>query len=195
MPVLTEPALPPGSLRGRAQPTLPQPCGLLLRPWRADDAAAVKDAFDCPQIQRWHVRRMDSLDEAAAWAEAWSLRWRAEADASWAVVGEDDRPLGQVGLRSVDLVEGSASLSYWVAPHARGAGAAARTTRALVRWALDDLGLHRVFAEHSTANPASCRTAVTAGLRPEGTRRGAALHADGWHDMHVHSRLRTDPWG
>jgi hypothetical protein len=26
----------------------------------------------------------------------------------------------------------------------------------------------------------------------EGTLRGAARHAGGWHDMHQHARLRTD---
>jgi hypothetical protein len=27
----------------------------------------------------------------------------------------------------------------------------------------------------------------------EGTKRGEALHADGWHDMHLHARLAGDP--
>ncbi|MFC7614839.1 GNAT family N-acetyltransferase [Actinokineospora soli] len=56
----------------------------------------------------------------------------------------------------------------------------------------DDLKLHRLYLDHSTANTASCRVATKAGFTPEGTLRGAGLHADGWHDMHLHSRLRTD---
>jgi len=43
-----------------------------------------------------------------------------------------------------------------------------------------------VELEHSTQNPASCRVAVKAQFAAEGVRRSAALHADGWHDMHVH---------
>jgi ribosomal-protein-alanine N-acetyltransferase len=42
---------------------------------------------------------------------------------------------------------------------------------------------------HSTLNPASCRVAGNSGYRLEGTRRRAGLHADGWHDMHLHARL------
>jgi len=34
--------------------------------------------------------------------------------------------------------------------------------------------------------------ATKAGFRAEGTRRGAALHVDGFHDMHAHARLRDD---
>jgi len=39
------------------------------------------------------------------------------------------------------------------------------------------------------ANPASCRVAVKSGFEAEGTERGAELHTDGWHDMHLHARI------
>ena len=32
-------------------------------------------------------------------------------------------------------------------------------------------------------------------LAPEGTERSALLHTDGWHDMHIHARLRRDEEG
>lgn len=38
-------------------------------------------------------------------------------------------------------------------------------------------------------NGASCRVAVKAGFHAEGIRKGAALHADGWHDLHQHALL------
>jgi RimJ/RimL family protein N-acetyltransferase len=79
---------------------------LVLRAWRADDAAAVRTVFECPDFQRWHVRRL--------------------------------------------------------------------------------------FLQHSTANPASCRVADKASFRIEGTLRHAMLHADGWHDVHLFGRLRGD---
>jgi RimJ/RimL family protein N-acetyltransferase len=60
---------------------------------------------------------------------------------------------------------------------------------ALCRWAFEKAGFHRIELEHSTANDASCRVAVKAGFHEEGIRRSAALHADGWHDMHVHALL------
>jgi ribosomal-protein-alanine N-acetyltransferase len=42
-------------------------------------------------------------------------------------------------------------------------------------------------------NPVSCRVAENAGYRLEGTKRAEAMHADGWHDMHLHARLSDDP--
>ncbi|NKY39642.1 GNAT family N-acetyltransferase, partial [Cellulomonas septica] len=69
---------------------------------------------------------------------------------------------------------------------------AVRAGAEALRWAFDELGLHRVEVEHSTRNDASCRVAELLGCRAEGVRRGHALHADGHHDMHLHARLRTD---
>ena len=59
-------------------------------------------------------------------------------------------------------------------------------------WAVDELGLHRLFLLHSTANPASCRVAARAGFALEGTLRSAMRHPDGWHDMHLHGLVPGD---
>jgi RimJ/RimL family protein N-acetyltransferase len=192
VPLLVEPALDEGTLRALQQPCLAVDDQLTLRPWRSEDVRPVMAAFDQPDIQRWHVRRIDSELEARDWIAGWSQRWARERDASWAIVRHDDQAIGQVGLRTIMLFAAQAQMSYWVLPDARGAGVAARATLALSRWAFDTLGLHRLFLKHSAENPASCRVALNAGFRPEGMLRGEMLHADGWHDTHVHGRLRTD---
>ncbi|MFS8096193.1 GNAT family N-acetyltransferase [Lentzea alba] len=190
MPSLVGPAVPAGALQSLKQPDLDAD-GLVLRPWRESDAEAVQKAFDCPEIQRWHVRRMDSRDEAREWTAGWEKPWHDETDASWAITDEGE-PVGQVGLRTISLSEGSAQLSYWVLPEARGTGVAVRAALAVTRWSFDVVGLHRMFLQHSTGNAASCRVAAKLGFRLEGTHRSAFLHADGWHDVHTHARLRTD---
>ncbi len=129
--------------------------------------------------------------EAADWIDSWPGRWREETDAAWAVL-DAAAVVGQIGLRRVDLAEGVASVSYWVLPVARGRRIAPRALDALTAWSFRTLGLHRLQLSHSTANRASCRVAQRAGFVFEGTKRGEALHADGWHDMHLHARLSTD---
>jgi RimJ/RimL family protein N-acetyltransferase len=152
----------------------------------------VQDAFGCPEIQQWHVRRLDSLDEAVDWTGQWAGRWEAEEAASWAIVGGDDQPLGQVGLREISLAEASASVSYWVIPAARGQALAARSVKALSAWAFGQLGFHRLNISHSTANTASCRVAERTNYPLEGTLRQAIKHADGWHDWHLHGAVADD---
>jgi RimJ/RimL family protein N-acetyltransferase len=192
VPALVGPALPAGTLRGLPQPRLTVDGELVLRPWQPRDVAAVREAFAVPDIRHWHMRRIDDDDEALRWISDWRTRWDDERDAGWAVTRADDRVVGQVSLRAVMLFAAQAQLSSWVLPAARGTAVAARATRCVVRWAFDVLGLHRLFVVHSTGNPASCRIAVTAGFRLEGTLRDYMLHADGWHDVHMHGRLRTD---
>ena len=192
MPLLVDPALPQGTLRDAAQPRLTTDDGLVLRPWRGSDAATVRTAFACSDIQRWHVRRFDTVEEAGEWVGQWADGWDSETAASWAAVDGDDQPLGQVGLRNISLAEGSASLSYWVTPAARGRAIAARSVEALSAWAFGQIGFNRLNIHHSTANTASCRVAERTGYMLEGTLRQAIKHADGWHDWHVHGRLHTD---
>lgn len=132
--------------------------------------------------------------EALAWLTSWPERWASETGAGWAAT-DRDRVVGQLSLRTPDLAEGLSDVSYWVIPGARGKGVAPRALSVLASWAFWELGMHRLEVEHSTANDASCRAALKAGFLLEGTRRGAGLHQDGWHDMHLHARLASDPPG
>ncbi len=189
VPWLVTPALPLGTMASLTQPEITA-SGLTLRLWQASDLPVVTAAFADPAIQRWHCRSM-SDQEAADWIHSWQARWRDETDASWAVL-DAGTVVGQVGLRHVDLAEGLASVSYWVLANARGRHVAPRALRALTVWSFRTLGLYRLALSHSTANVASCRVAQHAGYAAEGTKRGEGRHADGWHDMHLHARLRTD---
>ncbi len=163
---------------------------LLLRPWQPSDRRAVVAAYADPTIQRWHCRSMTD-DEAGDWIAAWPDRWRSETGAGWAVL-DAGCVVGQISLRRIDLAEGLAEVSYWVLPDARGRRVAPRALSAVTSWSLAALRLHRVELSHSTANVASCRVAQYAGFAAEGTKRGEGRHTDGWHDMHLHSRLDTD---
>jgi RimJ/RimL family protein N-acetyltransferase len=189
---LVPPVVPPGTLRDRAQPRLAAG-ELALRPWDHGDVATLVEAYSDPEIQRWHVRSMNEA-EAIRWIDERHAGWEAETAIDWAVV-DDEMVVGRVGFRALDLVDGRAEAAYWVLPYARGRGIAVRALRAATRWALSDAGFHRLELMHSPENATSCRVGCEAGYVPEGTRRQAVLHVDGWHDMHVHVRLAgdTDP--
>jgi RimJ/RimL family protein N-acetyltransferase len=193
MPFLISPVLTPEAFTGRPQPTLATGDGLLLRPWRAGDAPAVYEVFQDPVMHQWHARTAGSEEEVAGWIRDWHQAWEEEREAQWAVVDADsDRLLGRVALREIRLGDGTAEVAYWTVPAARGRGVAARATTALARWALDEIGFHRLELLHAVRNEASCRVATRTGFALEGTKRSAILHPDGWHDMHLHARVRGD---
>lgn len=188
MPELVPHTVAPGTLAGLPQPMFPLGEGVELRPWADGDAPAVMSAYADPDIQRWHVRGVDSVDEAHEMIRSWRQAWAQERRLEWAVAETDGAVLGRLALKDLVLFDGIAEVAYWTVPAARGRGLAPRALAAASGWAFD-VGFRRLELEHSTRNPASCRVAEKAGFSWEGTRLGSALHADGHHDMHVHTRL------
>lgn len=190
MPYLVPPVVPSGWMSSRPQPAVPSG-GLVLRPWCERDAEVIIAAYADESIQRWHARTVESPQEALDLIDEWMGKWVAETAARWAVVDATAHEVvGQVALRSIDLQEGEAEVSYWVMPGSRQVGVATASVRALSRWAFDELGLHRLELHHSVLNPASCGVASNAGFVLEGTMHQKAGHVDGRHDMHLHARLR-----
>jgi len=191
MPRLVLPVTEPGSLAAEVQPDIPMDDDLRLRPFELADVPAVLEAFSDPDIQRWHFRRFDSTDEAEAWVRSANDGWRSESAATWAIQSATETVVGRITLYP-KLEAGHGEISYWVLPRARGKSVATRALRTLVRWAHAEAGLQRVEVQHSVLNRESCGVAKNAGFQTEGTKRSALLHADGWHDMHLHSHLATD---
>ncbi len=191
MPRLVDALVEPGALSGSDQPALPVDDRLLLRPWNEGDIPAVVNAYADQDIRTWNLNSMDDA-EAHEWIRSWSSAWDAETDACWAVAEQSDQSVvGRVALRRISLAAGSAEVTYWVAPHARRRGAATLATIAVSGWAFESLRLHRLELIHPVHNEASCGVATQAGFALEGTLKSALLHADGWHDMHLHALINT----
>jgi [ribosomal protein S5]-alanine N-acetyltransferase len=194
VPRLLSPVLPTGTFADREQAPLSVDGGLTLRRWERTDAVALAAAYQDRAIQHWHHRSMD-VAEAERWIGEAHHAWSVESDAEWAVAGAGDRVVGRVALRGVSLDVAQAEVSYWTVPAARRRRVASRAVARLAHWALEEVGFWRLVVRHSTDNLGSCRVADAAGFHHEARLRRAHLHADGWHDIHVHTRFRATPEG
>ncbi|MGD3108322.1 GNAT family N-acetyltransferase [Streptomyces sp. YGL11-2] len=184
--------VPAGRMAQLGQPVLGLPGGMELRPWRFSDAGALFAAGQDPAIRRWNRLVVETTDDACERIARMRRRWQDELSAIWAIAQPGGEAVGLIGWGDIDLSGGSAEILYWILPEVRGSGVVVEATRRVSDWALNDLGLHRLRLCHSTANPASCRVAVKAGFSLEGTMRSALLHADGWHDEHLHALVQGD---
>lgn len=187
------PVVPAGRMSRGEQPSFVLPGAVRLRPWTGDDAPVLAAAGLDPDIRHWNRPAELSVDAAREKIAGWRRRWAAEAAAIWALAPADGgTPVGLIGLADLDLRGGSGEFLYWLLPAARGRGLMVDAVVRIGRWAFEDLGLHRLRITHSVANTASCRIATRAGFPLEGTMRSALLHADGWHDEHLHAQVESD---
>lgn len=162
-----------------------------LRPWSPADAPVLRAASADPELAR--QLGGSPFDDAAAAAAFIATRYRHDDHArNWAVDDGTGTVVGAVGVTSVEYGHGTAWISYWLTPAARGRGLA---TRALVSAAEDAfaLGLHRLELGHRTDNPDSCGVATRAGFAAEGIERERLRYGDERFDVETHARLATDP--
>ncbi|KUL43803.1 acetyltransferase [Streptomyces sp. NRRL F-4489] len=184
--------VPAGRMAQVEQPVLGLPGDVELRPWRLSDADVLVAAGQEPAIRQWNRLLVETPEDARRRIARMHERWQAEVSAIWAIARPGREAVGLIGWGDIDLSGGSAEILYWILPAARGGGVVTEATKRVSEWALNDLGLHRLRLCHSVANPASCRVADKAGFSLEGTMRSALLHADGWHDEHLHALVQGD---
>ena len=148
--------------------------GLLLRPLRAADKAAVVQACNDRQVERWCFRipypyHDEDFDAFLAIARR---SWHRERSANWVVADAGSRKL--LGMISLDVKElrQSGEIGYWTAPWARGRHVMSAAARLVRDWAVADLGLERLELTTDVDNVASQRTAESIGFRREGIMRG-----------------------
>ena len=192
MPRTVAPAVAPGTMSSKRQPTIVVDDELTLRPFRFDDVDRVIEAFDDPDIRHWHTRQLESPTEAREWIGYGHILWLREQCANFAVADANNRLVGRVGLYT-DLSAGTVEIAYWILPDSRGSALAARAGTAVTRWAHETLGLRRIVLEHAVSNTASCGVARSLGYELEGTARSLHLLADGRHDVHLHAHIRGGP--
>jgi ribosomal-protein-serine acetyltransferase len=78
--------------------------------------------------------------------------------------------VGNIGLRVVDDAS-EAEVGYWISAGAEGRGLISRATEALIRFAFEDLGLHRVVILCAVENKRSRAVPERLGFTREGTYR------------------------
>lgn len=161
---------------------------------RIDDAPAIAEAFADPETERWLPYGIDSADAARLFIGYRQRGWEREDAFSWAVCDAVTAELlGEVGLRDVRQPAAVAHVVCWAHPRHRGRSIVPRALNAMLPWAFQAAGLHRVSYDHAVENKASARVAEKCGFTYEGRMRGAGLVDGERQDMLLWARLATDP--
>lgn len=100
--------------------------------------------------------------------------------------------IGTIGFQWIDAHKGTGEVGYSIARRLWNKGLATEALRALLPFAFDTLGLHRVEARHDVLNPASGRVMEHAGFRPEGIARDSVMIKGRSADMACYAMLREE---
>ena len=165
-----------------------------LRAWELDDAPVVFAACqDALIVQFLPVPQPYTEAVAQKYVSARHGDWDSEDERSFAIT---DAITGEV-LGSIARhlrAEHRAEFGYWLAPHARGRGAATRALRLFSDWSLDVSGLIRLELYTHPDNHASGRVAERTGFAREGVRRAWDLDRFGNPEDNIfYVLVRGDP--
>ena len=154
--------------------------GLLLRPWSLEDAPALVEACNDPEIERWLPVIPSPYSEADAQTYIDQSResWEKGDSFNFAILdAETGRLAGSISMRVKRFSTGH--IGYWVAREARGRGIASEALRILCRWAVEALEVQRLELLADVDNPGSQRVAEKAGFQREGILRSSLEYRDG----------------
>lgn len=92
--------------------------------------------------------------------------------------------IGHIGLYNIDTESKSAEIGILIGnPGIHGRGIGTKTTRALVSYAFNRLGLHRVYAYVIVENEASLRMFRKCGFQEEGILRDSLMKGGRYHSQ------------
>ncbi|KRE89093.1 ribosomal-protein-serine acetyltransferase [Frateuria sp. Soil773] len=150
--------------------------GLLLRPWRTEDAPALLAAVQesLATVGRWLPWCHAGYDLAAAhdWVAFCRRGWTAGEHYAFAVLEQASGTLlGGAGINQRNRPHRSGNLGYWVRQSRQGEGIAARAAAQVARFGFARLDLIRIEVVVLPDNRASLRTAEKLGARFEAVAR------------------------
>ena len=169
---------------------------LILRPYRAEDAAAMyKNWASDPVVTRFLTWPAHSSPEVTGELIAlWVKRYEDPACYHWGITLKEagnDEVIGDISVVHMDDRIPSAEIGYCMGQAWWGKGVMTEALRAVKEY-LFDAGFLRVCACHDVNNPASGRVMDKAGLKAEGILRCSGFNNTGVCDILWHSAIRGE---
>ncbi|MFB8083564.1 GNAT family N-acetyltransferase [Streptomyces sp. NPDC056013] len=163
-----------------------------LEPWQAEEFLAHMDRG------RAFIGARNGLPDVVADLESSRAFLRLYAEKAAADSGRihgiwsDGTLVGAVILRQLDAANGTAEAGCWLEPAGVGRGLVTRAARALIDWAIEVRGIHRVEWVVSSDNEPSIAVARRLGMSRDAVLRGSYPYRGRRHDEEVWSVLAPE---
>ena len=166
---------------------------LSLRYPTREDAPAFYEIGSDPEVTRFFSwGPYTDPAQPLGYIESLGPARRAGARLEFAIVDEDDRPLGITGLTELSTRDRRAVVGTWLGRAHWGSGANTESKALVLALAFRRLGLIRATALVNPANTRSVRALERLGFRHEGVLAAWHLHAEGPQDCAIMRLMRED---
>lgn len=170
---------------------------LVLRPLRSSDDSSLVEIFSDPRsLETWFRAPFNTVEKAREYRATLHEGFRRRSLFIWGVFAghdEDDAPLAGVAiLTRWSALHRRIDVGYYLASEFWGRGYATEATRALMAFAFDSLGVHRIEAEVVPGNDASVRVLERAGFVYEATLKQRLWGDDGPEDSMLFRVFRDE---
>jgi RimJ/RimL family protein N-acetyltransferase len=172
------------------QPTL-ETERLILRPFVLSDAGRVQELAGDEDIAATTLRIPHPYEDGMAeeWIGTLAGLWQEDQAATFAITLREDGALAGAIRLDLERDHERAELGYWIGKPFWNRGYATEAVREILRFAFEDLELHRVQATFLPANPASGKVLIKAGLTREGRLRHYVKKWGKFEDLELYSLL------
>jgi RimJ/RimL family protein N-acetyltransferase len=142
-----------------------------LEPWQAEEFFAhIERGRDFIATHIAFADRAKDLESARDLLQQYADKAAADT-ARICGIWLDEKLVGGVMLREMDVPQGRAEVGCWLEPSATGKGLVTRAAKVLIDWAVRERGVHRVEWLVSPKNEPSIAVARRLGLTKEGVLR------------------------
>jgi ribosomal-protein-alanine N-acetyltransferase len=163
---------------------------LLLRPFTRDDIPELLPLIGAREVAA--TTRRIPHPYTPAHAEEFIAAAQRGDEINLAICLLAGRGLVGGGILRPDLDHDHAELGYWIGVPYWGNGYATEAARALVRYGFEELALHRIYASHTSSNPASGKILAKVGMKHEGRMRGHLVKWGEHQDLEFYGMLRKE---
>lgn len=167
---------------------------VVLRQMTPSDAPAVQAVFSDRETLRYtNITPHESLEDALAYVEKQRVGFRDRNYFCWGVARRtDDRIMGIVVLFHLDLKHERAELGYALGRDYHNQGFGTEALRLLLRFAFEQLNVHRLEADVDPRNGPSIRLIEKQGFQREGLLKERFLIQGERQDALLLGLLRRD---
>ena len=166
---------------------------LILRDIADEDLDNVYRGLSDPEVIRYYGISYGTREETRTQMKWFRELREKETGIWWAICLKPEiQFIGAIGFNNLQKEHKKAEIGFWLYPAHWGNGYIREIVPTALKYAFDELGLHRVEGYVESHNSASKNALMKLGFRHEGTLRDCEIKDGGYVDLEIYAIIDSE---